>query len=356
MTDSSLRGEAIAFLPGSQSGASEQLAGDLRVAVIVVNYKAAELTIDCLHSMVDEVKEIASCRVIVVDNASGDGSAERLQDAIDAHGWSEWASLLPSDRNGGFASGCNLALRAIHDNKVTADYILLLNPDTVIRPGAFRILMEFLDEHPDVGIAGGRSEDPDTTPQLCCFRFPNLTAEFAGALSLGVFDRMVSGSLTRLGIPEEPAQVDWLSGALMMIRSSVIDQIGLLDESYFLYFEETDFILRARRAGWTCWHVPASRAVHFVGQTTGVTRREGPKARLPGYWFESRRRYFVLNHGRLYAVAVDLAVIIGHCLRRLRYAVQRRRDDAPPRFLRDLIAHSALWRGRSGLRERSTSL
>jgi GT2 family glycosyltransferase len=138
------------------------------------------------------------------------------------------------------------------------------------------------------------------------------------------------------------------------LRREIVEHIGLLDEGYFLYFEETDFTLRARRDGWECWHLPSARIVHLVGQSSGVLRRGEAPRRMPGYWFDSRRRYFVLNHGVLCAVAVDVATIVGACFARLRSLLQPRVAGIVPYFLRDLIRHSALVRGRRGLGPRRT--
>ena len=120
-----------------------------------------------------------------------------------------------------------------------------------------------------------------------------------------------------------------------------------LDEGYFLYFEETDFTVRAKRAGWTCWHVPASRVVHLVGQSSGVTIRGERPQRRPAYWFESRRRYFVLNHGRWYAALTDGLVIAAYSVWLVRIVLQRKANPDPPQFLRDFIRHSAIFNGRS---------
>lgn len=327
-----------------------------RVAVSIVAWKGADLTIECLRSVERELHDLAECHVYVVDNASPDDSAERVERAIAENGWHRWATFIRSPTNGGFAAGNNIAIRAMFAGGNPPDFVLLLNPDTVVRPGAFRRLLTFMLEQPTVGIAGGRSEDPDATPQCCSFRFPNVLGEMSLYLALGVFDRLFARYVTRVGIPERPVQVDWVSGAFMMIRRQVIEDIGLMDEGYFLYYEETDFTLRARRAGWSCWHVPDSRVVHLVGQSSGVTVRHIKPARRPAYWFESRRRYFTLNHGRAYAAIADLMVLLVYPVGRLRHLIQRKQNLDPPHLYGDLVRHSAILNGRGGLKPRQCEL
>jgi len=314
-----------------------------RLVVSIVAWKSAELTIACLRSIEPELDSLPETRVFVVDNASPDGAAERVENAIREHGWDRWATLIRATGNHGFAAGNNIAIRAMLADPRPAEFVLLLNPDTIVRPGALRLLVEFLDARPDVGIAGGRSEDLDTKPQMCCFRFPNAINEVLGYVGLGLLDRLLERHLTRLGIPEVPREVDWVSGAFMLVRKAVIDHVGLMDEGYFLYFEETDFTRRARLAGWRCWHVPQSRVVHLVGQSSGVTVHDAPPRRVPAYWFESRRRYFVLNHGRTYAALTDLAVILVYPLGRLLNPLRRTPTRRPPYFYVDFIRHSALF-------------
>lgn len=313
-----------------------------RLVVSIVAWKGADLTIDCLRSIEPELDSVPGTRVIVVDNASPDGSADRVEQAIRAHGWGAWATLIRAPSNRGFAAGNNIAIRTMLAEEQSAEFVLLLNPDTLVRPGALRILVDFLVAHPTVGIAGGRSEDLDATPQMCCFRFPNAVNEVIGYLGFAVLDRLFERYLSRLGIPQVPREVDWVSGAFMLVRKAVIDRIGLMDESYFLYYEETDFTRRARLAGWRCWHVPQSRIVHLVGQSSGVTVHDGPPRRVPAYWFESRRRYFVLHHGRVYAALTDLAVILVYPLGRLRKLLRRRPHRNPPHYYLDFIRHCAL--------------
>ena len=315
-----------------------------KLLVSIVAYKGADLTIDCLRSIEPELPSVPGVRVIVVDNASPDGAADKVQQAIDEHGWGPWAALIRAPGNHGFAAGNNIAIRERQD----ADHVLLLNPDTIVRPGALRTLLDFIEAHPQVGIAGGRSEDLDATPQMCCFRFPNAVNEVLGYLGIDLLDRLFAKRLTRVGIPQQPVPVDWVSGAFMLIRKAVIDQIGLMDETYFLYFEETDYTRRAKLAGWEVWHVPQARIVHLVGQSSGVTVRNAPKKRVPGYWFDSRRRYFVLHHGRLYTALADIGVVLAYPVGRLLDALRRKPNRHAPHFIGDFMRHSAVLRGEPG--------
>src|SRR5205823_9453812 len=139
----------------------------------------------------EEVRAEDDWRAVVVENASGDGSAAKIGAAIRAAGWGDWAELLPADRNLGFAGGNNAALRPLLAAPQPPDYVLLLNPDTVVRPGAVRELVNFLERHPKVGIAGSRLEDSDGTPQRSAFRFPTVWSEFESGVRLGLVSRLL---------------------------------------------------------------------------------------------------------------------------------------------------------------------
>ena len=323
------------------------------LVVSIVTWRAAGLTLQCLEALEPQVKADPGTRVIVVDNASGDGTAEAIEAAITERGWSGWLQCIRSPVNGGFAAGNNLAWRQAVREHPSVQYLLLLNPDTVPRAGFLEAMRRFTATQPRAGIVGGRCEDADGTPQECCFRFPGVVSEFADQLRLGLFDRLVAGRLVRMGSFEQPVRAEWVSGAAMLIRREVFDAIGLMDEAYFLYFEETDFTMRARRAGWETWHLPQARVVHFVGQLTGVRTANARPRRLPPYWYESRRRYFVLNQGLLRAVAVDLAVLLGNALWTLRRLVERKPAVDPPHWIGDLLSRGVLTRGGRGLAPRS---
>lgn len=310
------------------------------VGIVVVSYKSAALTVDCLASIAAErVGAPSHVRCVVIDNASGDEPA--VAAAIAGNGWGDWARVVVAPRNGGFAYGNNLGLKELErDGRV--DFVHLLNPDTVLRPGAVAALTGFLQAHPRAGIAGGVFENGDGSEWAIAFRFPSVLGEIEQGVRLGLVSRVLSRACVPMRMGASAAPADWLSGASMMIRREVFDRIGGLDETFFLYFEETEFCHRAKRAGFEVWYVPASRVVHIAGQSTKVTERNvGPK-RLPSYWFDSRRLYFTLTRGRAYAAWADALAIAAGGVGLLKSALLGRLGSHVPHFLRDLWRHSAL--------------
>lgn len=315
------------------------------VVVAILNYRTPDLTIDCLRSLVDEVQAIPNIQVVVSDNDSGDGSIEKIQAAIASNGWQAWASTMPLEHNGGFAFGNNAIIRQALRSPNPPPYVLLLNPDTVIRPGAVQALLEFMDQHPKVGIAGSRLEDPDSTPQRSAFRFHTLFSEIDAGLRLGIVSKLLERWVVAPPVSEVAHQTDWVAGASMIIRREVFDAVGLMDEAYFMYYEEMDFCLKANRAGFPCWYVPQSRVVHLVGQSSGVTNTKQPPKRRPKYVFESRRRYFIKNYGRFYATLSDAAWTVSFLLWRVRRVIQRKPDPDPPKLLGDFWSNSVFRQG-----------
>ncbi|HUW32469.1 MAG TPA: glycosyltransferase family 2 protein [Planctomycetota bacterium] len=310
-----------------------------RVAVVIVNYRTAGLAIDCLRSLAPQIERLPGAEVVIVDNASGDQSAERIQSAVDESGW-DWARVRRADRNGGFAFGNNVALRELLASSDPPEYILLLNPDTVVRERAVQALAEFLASTPAAGIAGGSLEDAFGTEQRAAHRMPSVWTDLDCAARLGPLTRLLGHRADAIPAPHRPVRCDWVSGACMMVRRDVLARIGLMDERYFLYFEEVDFCARARQAGWEVWCVPQARVVHMEGAATGVRR----KSRLGRYWFSSRRRFFVRHHGILKLCLTDVLRGLG----RLSLAVRRTlrlgggKHDDPKRFILDLLCGDAM--------------
>jgi N-acetylglucosaminyl-diphospho-decaprenol L-rhamnosyltransferase len=310
--------------------------------VVIVNYRAAALVVECLRALAPQMAKHPHSRVVVIDNRSEDAGATLIAGEIAQAGWSAWAEVREAPCNGGFAYGNNLAVRTALAQSSKPDFVWLLNPDTVPRAGALDALVDFLHRHPQAGIAGSGLDEGDGQPWPYAFGFPSIASEVDGGLRLGLVTRLLRRFVVLRRMDQhQPTRVDWLPGASMMVRREVFEQIGLMDEDYFLYFEETDFCLQAHRVGWQCWYVPQSRVIHIAGQSTGVTSKQDQPRRLPAYWFESRRRYFVKNHGRPYAMATDALWVLSHLLWRARRALQRKPDTDPPQLLRDFLRHSA---------------
>jgi N-acetylglucosaminyl-diphospho-decaprenol L-rhamnosyltransferase len=318
--------------------------GAIQALVVIVNYRTGPLVVRCLASLQREIEDNPGCRVSVVDNCSGDDSAAVIERAIEANGWSGWVQLLRSPRNGGFAAGNNVALAPALREAGAPPCFWLLNPDTVVHPGALSSALQFLASHPQVGILGTSICEASGEPWPYVFRFPSIASEVIDGLRLGLATQLLRRWAVLRTTSDRPEQVDWVSGASFFVRREVFERVGLMDEGYFLYYEETDFCRAAWRKGLLCWHLPAARVTHIAGQSTGLISSAQIKPRMPAYWFESRRRYFTKNHGRLYAILADAAWATSFALWRVRRRLQRKPDDDPPSMLRDFVAHSALFR------------
>lgn len=314
----------------------------IRVAVVIVSYRSAAMTIECLRSIAPErsLPGIA-INVVVVDNASGDFPV--IADALRVEGWNEWVVLLEASRNGGFAFGNNLGFS--HAVRLwSPHYLLMLNPDTRITSGAVYALVDFLERNPLVGIAGSSFENGDGSDWPIAFRFPSVLSELESGLGFGLTSRLLHLWVVARIMDKNPQSIDWCCGASMMLRRSMLATIGGLDERFFLYFEETEFCWRAARAGFQTWYVPDSHVVHIAGQSTRLTERGARPERLPDYWYESRRRYFQLTLGLRQAALADLAALIGGALGRAKMILQGRRHLLVPGYLASIWRHSVFHR------------
>lgn len=317
----------------------------MKLLVVILNYRTPRLAIDCLRSIEPQLRAIGDCHVSLLDGHSPDDSVAQIQGAIDANGWASWIDFCPLPVNGGFAYGNNRGIEPYLAGTRPPEFVLLLNPDTVAREGAIAALLTHMEANRDTGIAGSRLEDPDGTPQRSAFRFPGVASEIHYGRGLAPFSRLLRRWQVAPPVVDETIDVDWVAGASMMVRREVFEQIGLLDEQYFLYYEEVDFCLRAQRAGFVCQYVPASHVVHLVGQASGVTGKSDTTRRRPPYWFESRRRYYAKNHGVVYTALADIAFAVSLGLYRIRRAILRSPDSFPSHLWRDHIRHSVLLRG-----------
>ena len=310
---------------------------DPTVLTLVLNYRTAELTVQAAETALREREGVAG-EVMIVDNDSRDGSLEYITRAAAEKGWDATGRLqvLSSGHNGGFGAGNNFGMRAGLSTGEAPDYVFLLNSDAWVEPGAIRVLVDFLEAHPDAGMAGSVVHGPDGEPHNTAFRVPTIASEFEGSARTGVFTRLFRNSVVPMGFPEGNAEVDWAAGAAIMMRRTMLDRIGLFDETYFLYFDETDLCLRAKRAGWKIWYVPESRVTHIGSVSTGMRTWQ----RTPQYWFDSRLHYFRKNYSGAYAAAATLACIAGQGVYSLRRLISNKPQRDPDRFVRDLIQHS----------------
>lgn len=306
--------------------------------IVIVNYRTAELAIDCLRSLSSQVADLAGGRAAVIDNASGDGSAEKLSAAIEREGWSSWAMVMPLDRNGGFSFGNNAGVRMALSAPQPPANVMLLNPDTLVRPGAIKALVQFMESHPEAGIAGSQLEDPDGGMAPSAHRFPSPLSELEAGARLAVLSRLLHRYVVTPVLPQHTAHsCDWVSGASMMIRRQVIADIGWIDEDFFLYFEEVDFCRRARMAGWKCWLIPDSRVVHLEGASTGISVSSSRRGK---YWYDSRRRFFVKHYGIAGLIAADTLRAIGRLsfmARKALHLCANRENRDPKWFMFDLL-------------------
>jgi len=315
---------------------------DANVVAITVNYRTSQLTIELIASI---VKAGSILRLIIVDNFSEDNSVETIQTYL-TDNEIHWVTLIPSLSNKGFSAGNNIAFRYINEFEWNYDYLWLLNPDTRIFDSSAENLVKFMIAS-NYQICGSRLEDEDGTPQISAFNFPSVIGEFCAGARVGFLDRLLRTKITRTPIAESNTQCGWLAGASLMFSRKAHMSIGMMDEDYFLYFEEVDYLLKAKREGYSCWYIPSSRVYHSVGASTGISDYRKKSPRRPKYWFDSRRRYFLKNYGRLMLVFVDVAFIFGYSAWVLRKILADKSSlkNEPEKFLGDFIKNSFLFRG-----------
>jgi N-acetylglucosaminyl-diphospho-decaprenol L-rhamnosyltransferase len=316
----------------------------MKLLVVIVSYRVTDLTIDCLRSLTAEIGRVKGARVALCENGTGGDAADRLRQAIDENGWNSWVDLTVIYPNRGFTGGNNAVIRPALESDDPPEYVLLLNSDTLVKEHALDSLIAFMESHPKAGIAGSQLLHADETVGPCAFRFPGIATELDRGLRLGVVSSLLS-HWTRMLPPEaEACRVEWVPGCSMILRRTALDQIGLLDEGLFTYFDDPDICLRAHRAGWEIWFVPESRVIHFGGASTGVTDRT-KNIRMPAYCYQARRRYFLKHYGAWYTMLVDAAFILGFAAWRVRRLLERKPDTDRPHTLFDSIRHSVFCAG-----------
>ncbi len=281
------------------------------VSIAVVSYNTRELLADCLRSIQDTAAGV-SHEIIVVDNASSDGSAEMVSRDFPN------ARLIRNQENLGFARANNQAISISRGRLV-----LLLNSDAVLVTGTVPSMVSFMDAHPEAGIVGGQLINPDGS-------FQGSYADFPGFLGEVLLLTKLAWAIYPQTYPSYPAAqsrqeraVDWVFGACLMARREAVEAVGLLDGEYFMYTEETDWCFRMRQAGWLVYYLPNARVVHWSGQSASKVPERKRSQLYRSKWLFMRK-----HRGPVTATAFRFAVLIVSSLKLMVWALSCLSPDA----------------------------
>lgn len=280
----------------------EQEEATIDVSVVVVSYNTCDLLSSCLAS----VPASERIELIVVDNDSSDGSRAMVRAQYPR------ARLIENQTNVGFVVAANQGIQASRGR-----YVLLLNSDAVLIGDALATMLEFADMSPRAAIVGARIENPDGTFQASHARFPTLSVELLILTGLG---RWIYGPWYPSHGPDDfraPAAVDYVCGACLLARRAAIDEVGLLDQSYFMYSEEVDWCYEMKRAGWQVWYQPHAAVSH---QAAGSSSSDAEREAL---LYRGRVRFFRKHYGNGPARRLKLTILVLTSLKSVVHAVLR---------------------------------
>ena len=305
------------------------------VAVIIVNYNTSDLAIGAVESVLGDPVPGLETEVFIVDNASLPSEREELDRALARDWWQRRVHLLAERSNRGFGVANNLIIDRLLARANPPEFILLLNPDAELHRGSLEALVRCLDRNLDAGVVGPRIVGAGGETEVSAYRFPGLASAFEDACALAPVSRWLRRFRVPMPVPNETGPVEWVSGAVVLMRTAVVRHVGGFDPRFFLYFEEVDLMRRARRAGWEVWHFNEASATHVQGAATGL-RHDQPQYRLPWSWYESWTHYHRKWHGRAYALGSGLAWLAGDLVNRFAALIRGRRPKAPQALHRDL--------------------
>jgi len=260
------------------------------VSIVIVSYNTRELLRECLRTVAREAEGI-SHETIVIDNASHDGSADMVANDF------RDVSLIRSDTNLGFAGANNRGFA-----QARGCYVILLNSDAFLRPGAVRLSLQHMDAQPRVGAGGGRLVGRDDSWQPSARMFPSLFNELlmlSGLAARYPKSRLLGRADRTWADPREGAEVDWLPGAYVIVRRAVLERVGYFDERFFLYYEEVDLCRRIKAAGYAIWYWPDIVTVHLGGESSKTVNRlqmSGAGSQLTLWRMRSQLLYYRKHH------------------------------------------------------------
>ncbi len=264
---------------------------DKDISIIIVNWNTRDLLINCIVSVYNTIKNL-SLEIWVADNGSIDGSVETIRKKFPD------VMIIENKKNLGFAKASNHALR-----QMNGLYGVLLNTDTILTEGAIETMVEFMARSPDVAVCGGQLLNADGSKQNSIANIPSLATELLNkSLLRRIFPRKYPGKELKLVTPIE---VESIIGACMVVRKEAMDDVGLMDEAFFFFLEETDWCLKMRKKGWKVFHHPDAKIYHLQGQSAG---KVNIKARIE-YW-SSRYIFFEKNYGSTALTTLKAGLIL----------------------------------------------
>jgi GT2 family glycosyltransferase len=314
-------------------------AANAEVAVVIVNYATPELTMRAVAALAGERNALPNLKAVVVDGGSPDNSTALLTQQLDADEYRDWLTFIPLSLNGGFGWANNQAILELARRDRPPEFIHFLNPDTEVNGRAVVALVEELLAHPKCGAAGSLLLNADNSVAASAFRFPTAGCELVRGAQSEKLGRL-------LGIPPavvnsaQSIEVDWVTGASFMVRAAALQESGLFDDGFFLYFEEVELMHRLRLRGWSVRHVPDSRVMHLEGAATGLGATDSERPH-PSYWYRSRRRYFGLTGGWTAILGLAIAALAGQTILGLKQLAGRTPGSKSVRT-RDLVS-LGLW-------------
>jgi N-acetylglucosaminyl-diphospho-decaprenol L-rhamnosyltransferase len=289
--------------------------------IVILNYRTPRLTIDCLQSLQDKLDEVPHTRVLVVDNGSGDGSAAMVEQAITEHQWSGWCSLLALENNLGFAGGNNEGLATLNGTHRDCEWVLMLNSDTIVYPGALRYCHDLMQREPTIGMMSCLLLNKDQSLQNVTRNFPTPLRQTVCALGLPWSAPKLFSWADVYDVPDsllkQKRDCDWIGGAFMFIRVEALRQVGGgLDASFFFYGEDIEFCHRFHRHGWRVHYDPTVSIMHIGGSSSDPTRVATKQRNI--YMWQARYQVQEKCYGKWAAWVVRGADIVSFSLRKLK--------------------------------------
>lgn len=300
------------------------------LTVTIINYRTPDMTIRCACSVLNDMVEISG-QVVIVDNCSGDDSVDRIATWIRSLPPGTPVKLLHSRANSGFSAGHNQGIAAY-----PAQFHLILNSDALLRPGCLGALLRAARMDSGAGLVTPRLEGQDSRPQVSHFRFFTPLSELIRGAATGPITRLLHRHDVPIADATAADQIFWASFACILLRREMIEDLGPLDEGYFLYFEDSAYCWHARRAGWRIAHAADARVVHLRGGSAPVKQLAAAGRRLPRYYYASRTRFLYQAHGWPGLLAANLCWHLGRSIAATRGLLGKPVPSALEREARDI--------------------